>query len=107
MQTIKNKLKSLKNQKLDIEKALCEVLLMYRRSVHPATGQSPCMMLMNRQLRTRLDLMIPNSSARRTAPVFNQTHGNNNVGPQYALDLAHKFQVTGSVCNISARDLEF
>ncbi|KAK9693296.1 hypothetical protein QE152_g34328 [Popillia japonica] len=63
MQTIKNKLKAAIRETTDIDKALCDILLTYRRTVHATTGQSPCMLLMNRQLRTRLDLLLPRNTS--------------------------------------------
>lgn len=41
---------------------LCNILLSYRKTIHPATGKSPSMMLFNRQIRSRLDLMLPGST---------------------------------------------
>lgn len=37
---------------------LCNILLTYRKTIHPASGKSPLMMLFNRQIRSRLDLMV-------------------------------------------------
>nr|XP_029711580.1 uncharacterized protein LOC115256768 [Aedes albopictus] len=59
------KLKSLKCDKAMLQAELCNVLITYRNTIHPATGQSPAMMVYNRPLRSRLDLMIPNPETAR------------------------------------------
>ncbi|XP_038106436.1 uncharacterized protein K02A2.6-like [Culex quinquefasciatus] len=41
---------------------LCNILLSYRKTIHPATGKSPSMMLFNRHIRSRLDLVVPNAA---------------------------------------------
>ncbi|XP_029707749.1 uncharacterized protein K02A2.6-like [Aedes albopictus] len=58
--TFKAKLKCLKCDKAMLQAELCNILLTYSNTFHPATGQSPTMMVYNRPLRSRLDLMIPN-----------------------------------------------
>ncbi|XP_062713385.1 uncharacterized protein K02A2.6-like [Aedes albopictus] len=63
--TFKAKLKSLKCDKAMLQAELCNVLITYRNTIHPATGQSPAMMVYNRPLRSRLDLMIPNPETAR------------------------------------------
>ncbi|XP_058444176.1 uncharacterized protein K02A2.6-like [Malaya genurostris] len=63
IQTLKAKLKSLRCDKTTMHAELCNILLSYRKTVHPATGKSPSVMLFNRQIRSRLDLMIPNTAA--------------------------------------------
>ncbi|XP_062709222.1 uncharacterized protein K02A2.6-like [Aedes albopictus] len=63
--TFKAKLKSLKCDKAMLQAELCNVLLTYRNTFHPATGQSPAMMVYNRPLWSRLDLMIPNPETAR------------------------------------------
>ncbi|XP_055584942.1 uncharacterized protein K02A2.6-like [Uranotaenia lowii] len=62
VQTFKAKLKSLQCDRSSIHAELCKILLAYRKTIHPATGKSPSMMLFNRQIRSRLDLLIPNST---------------------------------------------
>ncbi|XP_058817568.1 uncharacterized protein K02A2.6-like [Topomyia yanbarensis] len=59
VQTIKQKLKSLKCTKAQLNAELCNILLTYRKMLHPATGQSPAMMMFGRQIRSRIDLMLP------------------------------------------------
>ncbi|XP_055614964.1 uncharacterized protein K02A2.6-like [Toxorhynchites rutilus septentrionalis] len=59
VQTLKAKLKSLQCDKATMHAELCNILLAYRKTIHPATGKSPSMMLFNRQIRSRLDLTIP------------------------------------------------
>ena len=49
----------LTNESLPIER-LANFLLQYRTTVHATTNATPCMLLMNKQVRTRLDLLRPN-----------------------------------------------
>ncbi|XP_058828320.1 uncharacterized protein K02A2.6-like [Topomyia yanbarensis] len=63
VQTFKAKLKSLQCDRSTIHAELCNILLVYRKTIHPATGKSPSMMLYNRQIRSRLDLMVPDNVA--------------------------------------------
>ncbi|XP_062717120.1 uncharacterized protein K02A2.6-like [Aedes albopictus] len=68
IQTFKNKMKALSCDKSRMQPELCNILLSYRKTIHPATGKSPSMMLFNRQIRSRLDLMVPNASATEKNP---------------------------------------
>lgn len=61
VQTLKNSL--LKNQG-DIETNLVRFLFRYRTTPHSTTGLSPAEALMNRKLKTHLDLMQPDIAAR-------------------------------------------
>ncbi|XP_062557343.1 uncharacterized protein K02A2.6-like [Armigeres subalbatus] len=61
VQTFKDKLKALKCDKKDVQFELHKVLMAYRRTVHPATGKSPSMLVYGRQMRSRLDLLVPAS----------------------------------------------
>lgn len=63
VQTFKAKLKSLQCDAGTMHAELCSVLLTYRKTIHPATGKSPSMMLFNRQIRSRLDLLVPDSAS--------------------------------------------
>lgn len=69
MQTIKNKLKALKCSTSKINLELCNILLTYRKTVHPATGKSPSMLVFGRQIRSRLDLLIPTQESLRKAEI--------------------------------------
>ncbi|XP_062550294.1 uncharacterized protein K02A2.6-like [Armigeres subalbatus] len=60
VQTFKNKLKSLNCSRTEVHAELQKILMAYRRTVHPATGQSPSMLVFGRQIKSRVDLMIPN-----------------------------------------------
>ncbi|XP_055910903.1 uncharacterized protein K02A2.6-like [Eupeodes corollae] len=59
VQTIKQKLKTLGPDTTDLNTELCRILLDYRKMVHPATGKSPSMMVFGREIRSRIDCMIP------------------------------------------------
>ncbi|XP_055589292.1 uncharacterized protein K02A2.6-like [Uranotaenia lowii] len=59
IQTMKCKLKSMDCNKSDLHSELYNILLSYRKMIHPTTGHSPAQMVFGRQLRSRLDLMIP------------------------------------------------
>lgn len=65
VRTIKEKLKTLNCHPNDINAELSRILMDYRRTIHPSTGKSPAMMMFNREIRTRLDLLIPTSYARQ------------------------------------------
>ncbi|XP_055585283.1 uncharacterized protein K02A2.6-like [Uranotaenia lowii] len=59
VQTFKQKLKALKCSKSQLNLELSNILLTYRKMLHPTTGQSPSMLMCGRQIRSRLDLMLP------------------------------------------------
>lgn len=52
----------LKAPKSHFNLKLSNILLTYRKMIHPATGQSPSMMMFGRQIRSRLDLMLPRNT---------------------------------------------
>lgn len=57
VQMVKQKLKCLEEEKGDIHLKVCQILMDYRRLVHPATGLSPAMSMFGRQIRSKLDLL--------------------------------------------------
>nr|XP_029717335.1 uncharacterized protein K02A2.6-like [Aedes albopictus] len=59
VQTFKQKLKALKCPKSEFNLELSNILLTYRKMLHLSTGQSPSMLMFGRQIRSRLDLMLP------------------------------------------------
>lgn len=60
VQTIKNKIKALKcNNVKELERNLCEILMQYRITKHASTEKSPSEMVFNRQMRSKLDMIIP------------------------------------------------
>ncbi|XP_062708968.1 uncharacterized protein K02A2.6-like [Aedes albopictus] len=59
VQTFKDKLKALNCPRSEVHAALQKILMTYRVTVHPATGQSPSMMVFGRQIKSRVDLMVP------------------------------------------------
>lgn len=62
VRTIKEKLKALQYDKGEIHKNLCNILLNYRKMIHPATGKSPSMLVFGRQIRSRMDVMLPSNT---------------------------------------------
>ncbi|XP_058456616.1 uncharacterized protein K02A2.6-like [Malaya genurostris] len=71
IQTFKSKMKALNCDKSRMHTELCNILLSYRKTIHPATGKSPSMLLFNRQIRSRLDLMIPTATSTVESPHVN------------------------------------
>lgn len=67
VQTFKQKLKALKCSKSQINLELSNILLTYRKMIHPATGKSPSMLLFGRQIRSRLDLLLPKNDTERSS----------------------------------------
>lgn len=59
VQTFKEKLKALKCERKDVQFELYKILMAYRRTVHPVTGKSPSMLVYGRQMKSRLDLLVP------------------------------------------------
>ncbi|XP_062714983.1 uncharacterized protein LOC134291358 [Aedes albopictus] len=66
IQTMKSKLKSLNCNRSEVHGEICSILLSYRKMIHPATGYSPAMIVFGRQIRSRLDLMIPSKDPNRS-----------------------------------------
>lgn len=60
--TIKNKLKAVCKNKATMHADLCNILMYYRKTIHPATGKSPSVAVFNRQIKSNLDLILPKSS---------------------------------------------
>nr|XP_029714159.1 uncharacterized protein LOC109408875 [Aedes albopictus] len=69
VQTIKQKLKALKCTKSQLNLELCNILLTYRKMIHPSTGKSPSMLLFGRQIRSRLDLLLPKNETSSKADI--------------------------------------
>ena len=59
IQTFKNKLTTLKCTGNTINTALPKSFMVYRRAIHPATGKSPSMLMLGRQIQSRLQLILP------------------------------------------------
>ncbi len=64
VQILKTAIKQAEITNSDVDVYIASYLLRYRVTPHSTTGQSPSMLLMGRQLRTRLDLMRPTSIAK-------------------------------------------
>ncbi|XP_059621313.1 uncharacterized protein K02A2.6-like [Phlebotomus argentipes] len=71
VRTFKEKLEILKDvESQDLERKLCNLLVIYRSTPHAATGVTPSCRLMNREIRTRLGLMLPTEEVKtRTVAV--------------------------------------
>lgn len=61
IQTMKSKLKSMDCSRSEVQSELCNILFSYRKMIHPSTGYSPSMLVFGRQIRSRLDLMVPSA----------------------------------------------
>lgn len=64
VQTMKKKLEAFSDSS-NTEAQLSKLLMDYRNCIHPTTNKSPAMLMIGRGLRTRLDIMMPNSNAER------------------------------------------
>uniref|UniRef100_A0A182PW13 RNA-directed DNA polymerase n=1 Tax=Anopheles epiroticus TaxID=199890 RepID=A0A182PW13_9DIPT len=73
VQVFKEKLKALKCQRSDVNINLQNILWAYRRTIHPSIGKSPAMAVFGRQLKSRLDLMIPGTEIKRPDNVKGRT----------------------------------
>ena len=60
--TVKNGLKAAVETGVTVERALARFLLAYRSSPHAVTGRTPAELLYGRNLRTRLNLLIPSAN---------------------------------------------
>ena len=60
VQTFKKAMKTAKECGKDLQQALSSFLLTYRTNPHTTTQDTPAKLFLNRQLRTRLDLLLPN-----------------------------------------------
>ncbi|XP_017482654.1 PREDICTED: uncharacterized protein K02A2.6-like [Rhagoletis zephyria] len=59
VQTIKNKLIAANCTPESLKSELSKILIAYRRTIHPVTNKSPSMLMLGRQIQTRLDLLLP------------------------------------------------
>ena len=60
VQTFKKAMKTAKECSKDLQQALSSFLLTYRTTPHTTTQDTPAKLFLNHQLRTRLDLLLPN-----------------------------------------------
>ena len=76
----KAQMKKMENDKLTIERKIDRILFAYRTTPHPATGETPCFLLMKRELRTRFSDIRP--SMERKMDTFD---ANTNCTAKYAV----------------------
>ena len=63
VQSLKQALKASQNSGRPLSERLCDFLLMYRNADHSTTGVSPNSLFLKREVRTRLDLLRPDTEA--------------------------------------------
>jgi len=65
---------------------IAKVLFTYHNTPHCTTGNSPAKLFLGRQLRTRLDLLKPNTATQIESRQLNQkiSHGNSVQSKQFA-----------------------
>ena len=63
IQTFKRSLKATQLQGRSVDQRICEFLLSYRMTPHATTNELPSVLFMKRPLRTRLDLLTPNTES--------------------------------------------
>ncbi|CAL9702203.1 unnamed protein product [Knipowitschia caucasica] len=59
VQTFKQSMKASRKEEVSLQQKIANFLLAYRNTPHTTTGQSPAMLFMGRNLRSRLDLLKP------------------------------------------------
>ncbi|XP_061152316.1 uncharacterized protein K02A2.6-like [Syngnathus typhle] len=59
VQTFKQSMKASRREEVPLQQKIANFLLAYRNTPHTTTGQSPAMLFMGRNLRSRLDLLKP------------------------------------------------
>ena len=68
VRTFKQALRAAKKDPGTLAQKMCSFLLSYRTTPHTATGCTPAELLMNRRLRTRLDLLRPDLKKKVAKP---------------------------------------
>jgi len=63
IQSFKRAMKAGMKEKVQVKQCLENFLLTYRTTTHATTKETPCMLMMGRALRTRLDLLRPSHSS--------------------------------------------
>ena len=81
VQTLKLALKADHKRGVSLEQSLANFLLHYRITPHVTTGVPPCTLMMNRDLRTRLDLLKPD--------IASNVHNKQAVQKQYSDNRRH------------------
>jgi transposase InsO family protein len=66
---LKNHLKKMSDS-LTLEEKICRLLLNYRTTAHPATGETPSALLMKRELRTRFSLLKPSLNINKESQIY-------------------------------------
>ena len=64
VQTFKQSMRKTANDGIPLQQRLANFLLTYRTTPHATTNAAPCELLMNRVLRTRLDMLPPSTEKR-------------------------------------------
>ena len=59
VKVLKQKLATMKHKQITLQHKIANFLMSYRNAPHVTTGERPCMLMFNRSLRTRFDIMRP------------------------------------------------
>lgn len=114
----KSQMKKMENDKISMERKIDRILFGYRTTPHPATGETPCYLLMKRQLRTRfsdirpsmqkkMDTFDANASCKPTYTVGSKVFVKNlrPSGPRWipgviieVLQRSYSVEINGALC---------
>ena len=80
-----------------LKSQLAKIVLAYRPTPHSTTGNTPAKLLLGRNLRTRLDLLRPNTAAHVESKQWNQkvSHDNSILAPSFTVSQPVLIRVYG------------
>ena len=92
VRTFKQAMKASNHDQFSPQQRLENFLLSYRTTPHATTGESPCTLFLGRQLRTRLDLMLPSIQERVESLRLDKSRLN--APSSYGLLIVHMYDKT-------------